>query len=140
MHIRPFDNQTDREAVIALWNRAGLVRPWNDPGNDIDRKLNVQPELFLVGVVGGQIMGALMAGFDGHRGWINYLAIEPVAQGNGHGRALMAVAEDKLRAMGCPKINLQIRAGNTAIIDFYQALGFQEDAVVSMGKRLIPDN
>jgi ribosomal protein S18 acetylase RimI-like enzyme len=139
MHIRPFD-PTDEDAVIRLWERCGLVRPWNDPRKDIRRKLRVRPDLFVVGVLADEIVATVMAGYDGHRGWINYLAVAPEHQGHGLGRAIMAEAERRLRATGCPKINLQIRRTNTGVIAFYEALGYREDDVLSMGKRLISDD
>jgi ribosomal protein S18 acetylase RimI-like enzyme len=125
--------------VIALWARCGLLRPWNDPRKDIARKLRVQRELFLVGVDEGRIVAAAMAGYDGHRGWINYLAVDPLQRGSGCGRALMLEAERRLRELGCPKINVQIRCDNSEAIAFYSRLGFKEDAVVSFGKRLEHD-
>jgi len=140
--IRPFTSD-DTEAVVALWTECGLVRPWNDPHRDIERKLSVQPELFLVATPAdapGTVVGAGMAGFDGHRGWVNYLAVSPALQGSGLGRQLMAVFEERLTAMGCPKLNLQVRAGNDAVIGFYARLGYTDDRTVSMGKRLIADS
>ncbi len=137
--IRPF-TRADTEPVVALWEACGLVRPWNDPRRDIERKLTVQPELFLVAVdQDDRVVGAGMAGFDGHRGRVNYLAVEPVLQGSGLGRAFMAAFEQRLAAMGCPKLNLQVRAGNEQVLGFYEALGYAPDHTVSLGKRLIPD-
>jgi ribosomal protein S18 acetylase RimI-like enzyme len=136
--IRPF-RTADEDAVVALWEKCGLVRPWNDPRRDIARKLTVQPELFLVAVDEGEIVGAGMAGFDGHRGWVNYLAVTPGRQQAGIGRTLMDAFEQRLRALGCPKINLQVRSGNDDVLAFYARLGYTDDAVVSLGKRLIPD-
>ncbi|MEM8807404.1 MAG: GNAT family acetyltransferase [Cyanobacteria bacterium P01_G01_bin.38] len=138
MKIRAFE-RADKAAVVDLWRRCGLLRPWNDPHKDIARKLLVQPESFLVGVIDGQIVAAVMAGFEGHRGWINYLAVDPGHQRQGYGRRLMAEAEARLLALGCPKINLQIRCDNLEAIKFYQRLGFSQDAAVSFGKRLIHD-
>lgn len=135
LDIRPFA-PTDEAAVIALWARCDLIRPWNDPRKDIARKLQVQPELFLVGARAVEIVASVMAGYEGHRGWINYLAVAPEYQGQGFGRALMDAAETRLRALGCPKINLLVRESNTAVIDFYERLGFTRDAVFSFGKRL----
>jgi len=138
MHIRPFD-EADTDAVIALWEASGLLRPWNDPRRDIQRKLEVQRELFLVGESEGRIVAAAMAGYEGHRGWVNYLAVDPGTRGKGYGRELMGHIEQLLEASGCPKINLQVRADNTEAIDFYRALGYEVDAAISMGKRLIAD-
>jgi len=139
MRLRPFE-APDEQAVIDLWSRCGLLRPWNDPRKDIARKLRVQPELFLVVEVEGALAGTVMAGYDGHRGWINYLAVDPAARHRGLGRALMAEAERLLLQRGCPKINLQVRRDNREALAFYQRIGFAEDAVVSLGKRLERDD
>ena len=122
-----------------MWKECGLARAQNDPKADIRRKLAVAPELFLVGDLNGQIVASVMAGYDGHRGWINYLAVAPSLQKLGYGRQIMARAEELLLALGCPKINLQVRTTNGQVIEFYQRLGFAQDDVVSLGKRLIPD-
>ena len=139
MNIRPFQ-PADQESVVDLWSRCGLLRPWNDPRKDIARKLRVQPELFLVLEVDGAVAGTVMAGYEGHRGWLNYLAVDPAARGRGLGRALMAEAERLLRERGCPKINLQVRRENREAIAFYERIGFAEDASVSLGKRLERDD
>jgi ribosomal protein S18 acetylase RimI-like enzyme len=136
--IRPFE-QRDEDAVVALWQACGLVRPWNDPRRDIARKLTVQPDLFLVATDADTIVGAGMAGYDGHRGWVNYLAVAPGLRQLGIGRALMQAFERELLALGCPKVNLQVRAGNDDVLAFYARLGYSDDNVVSLGKRLIPD-
>jgi len=138
VHIRPFE-MADEEAVIALWRRCDLLRPWNDPRKDIRRKMKVRPDLFLVGVLDGVVVATAMAGYDGHRGWIYYLAAEPALWRRGLGRAIMAEAERLLRAEGCPKINLQVRTTNLGVIEFYRRLGFAPDEVVSLGKRLEAD-
>jgi ribosomal protein S18 acetylase RimI-like enzyme len=139
MQIRPFQPQ-DEEAVVSLWRRCGLVRSWNDPRKDIRRKLEVRPEWFLVGLIDGQIVACVMAGYEGHRGWLNYLAVDPEHQRHGLARAIVAEAERLLRAAGCPKINLQIRTSNHGVIEFYRSLGYSTDDVVSMGKRLEHDD
>jgi ribosomal protein S18 acetylase RimI-like enzyme len=144
--IRPFRTE-DTDAVVALWESCGLVRPWNDPRRDIARKLTVQPELFLVAEpepepeprTVASVVAAGMAGFDGHRGWVNYLAVRPDLQGSGLGRTLMAEFERLLTDLGCPKLNLQVRAGNEQVLGFYASLGYTDDRTVSLGKRLIPD-
>ncbi|MBI1312691.1 GNAT family acetyltransferase [bacterium] len=138
MEIRPY-TEADESAVIDLWNRCGLTRPWNDPGKDIARKLKVQSEWFLIGVLDKQIIATVMAGYDGHRGWINYLAVDPARRREGHGRTMMREAENVLLEFGCPKVNLQVRQDNLEAIAFYERIGFTQDAVVSLGKRLIPD-
>jgi ribosomal protein S18 acetylase RimI-like enzyme len=136
--IRPF-RPDDEPAVIGLWCECGLVVPWNDPHLDIQRKRAVQPELFLVGCIGDKIVASVMAGYDGHRGWINYLAVKPGSRRKGIATALMAETEKHLIARGCPKINLQVRSQNTEVIEFYKSIGFSVDDVESLGKRLIID-
>ena len=138
MQIREFQID-DTEATIGLWQNCGLTRPWNDPLRDINRKLAVDPELFLVGTLKNTLIASVMGGYDGHRGWIYYLAIDPDYQGAGYGMRLMQEIEARLLSKGCPKINLQIRAENKAVIDFYSSIGYSEDKTMSMGKRLIPD-
>jgi ribosomal protein S18 acetylase RimI-like enzyme len=130
----------DEAAVIALWRQCGLTRPWNDPGKDIARKLEVDPELFIVAVENGELVGSAMGGYEGHRGWVNYLAVRPDLRRQGIGRKLMLRLEGDLKARGCPKINLQIRTSNLAAVGFYRALGYAADEVVSMGKRLERDD
>jgi ribosomal protein S18 acetylase RimI-like enzyme len=139
MLIRPF-RPDDEAAVIALWQRCDLVRPWNDPHKDIQRKLLVRPDLFLVGIVDDHILASVMAGYEGHRGWLNYLAVDPAHQRRGHARTMVAEAERLLRAAGCPKINLQVRTSNNGVIEFYRKLGYAADEVTSMGKRLEQDD
>jgi ribosomal protein S18 acetylase RimI-like enzyme len=139
VRIRPFQ-ESDTDRVVDLWDRCGLLRPWNDPRKDIARKLEVQRELFLVGEIDGRVMAVVMAGYEGHRGWVNYLAVEPELQGQGLGRQMMAAVERGLAALGCPKVQLQIRRGNLDVVRFYRALGYAEDEVISMGKRLVFDD
>jgi ribosomal protein S18 acetylase RimI-like enzyme len=138
VEIRAFEPR-DHDQVIALWRRCQLVRPTNDPARDIERKLKVQPHLFLVGVVDDQVIASVMAGYEGHRGWINYLAVDSSHQRRGYAGQMMAEAERLLRLEGCPKINLQVRTSNRAVIDFYRHIGFDLDDVVSLGKRLVGD-
>jgi len=138
MQIRPFLD-SDEAAVIALWEAAGLTRSWNDPRRDIARKRAVQREGFLVGTEDDAVMASIMVGYDGHRGWINYLAVAPAHRMKGHARTLMREAERLLEAAGCPKVNLQIRNSNAAVIEFYKAIGYVQDDVVSFGRRLIAD-
>ena len=126
----------DMEAVICLWQECGLVAPQNDPVKDIEMKLRVNPEWFLVGTLAGKIIATCMVGYEGHRGWINYLAVSPNSQRLGIARKIMARAEAVLRDFGCAKINLQVRTSNTGVVDFYRAIGFELDNVVSLGKRL----
>lgn len=136
--LRPYQ-PADEAEVIALWHACDLVRPWNDPQQDIARKLQVNPEWFLVAERERRIVGSIMTGYEGHRGWINYLAVQPDERRRGLGRALMDEAERLLRAAGCPKINLLVRQTNSEVIAFYARLGFTEDAAISLGKRLVHD-
>ena len=138
LSIRPY-HPADADAVVQLWRDCGLTRPWNDPYKDIARKLTVQPNLFLVGTAGYAVVASIMGGYDGHRGWINYLAVAPGYQRRGYATALMQAVERQLVALGCPKINLLVRSGNAAVVAFYRQLAFQQDEVISLGKRLIPD-
>ena len=137
--IRPF-KMNDKFEVVNLWQKCNLCVPWNDPYKDISRKMNVLPELFLVGITDGNIVATVMGGYDGHRGWINYLAVHPKYQKNGFARKILESLENKLKLLGCPKINLQIRNGNNNVISFYEKMGFVDDKVISMGKRLQKDN
>ncbi|PYF83354.1 MULTISPECIES: GNAT family acetyltransferase [Marinomonas] len=139
MNIRPYEEQ-DRKVVIALWNQCGLVAPQNDPNKDIDRKLKVDADLFLVGVVGNEVVATVMGGYEGHRGWINYLAVSPDHQRKGYGQTIMKAVEGLILAKGCPKINLQVRNTNQTVIAFYNAIGYGNDQVVSLGKRFENDN
>ena len=138
MRIRPYA-AGDETAVIALWEKCRLTRPWNDPRKDIARKLAVQPELFLVGVLGEAIVATAMAGYEGHRGWVNYLAVSPEHQRKGLGKTLMREVEARLMERGCPKLNVQVRAANGEALQFYRRLGYAQDEAVALGKRLIPD-
>jgi len=136
--IRSYQS-ADRDAVVALWNHCGLLRPVNDPLKDIDRKQKVGGNLFLVGTVAGQVVAAVMAGYEGHRGWLNYVAVDPGHRQQGFGRQMIREAERLLAAEGCPKVNLQVRAGNTEAIRFYKAIGYAQDEVLCFGKRLEHD-
>ncbi|WP_106813594.1 GNAT family acetyltransferase [Microbacterium timonense] len=136
--IRPFD-VSETEAVVSLWQAVGLTRPWNNPYQDIRRKLSVQPELFLVAVADGAVVGSVMAGYDGHRGWLYYLASDPQRRGQGIGRRLVHEAEERLLAMGCPKVQLMVRPDNGIARGFYDELGYEPFEVWTTGKRLIAD-
>lgn len=138
MQIRPF-NAADETAVVALWEECRLTRPWNNPHKDIARKLAEQPELFLVGVVNEALIATVMAGYEGHRGWVYYLAVAPALRGRGFGRALMQHVEALLVRRGCPKLSLLVRTSNPEAIAFYRHLGYTQDEAVSLGKRLIAD-
>jgi ribosomal protein S18 acetylase RimI-like enzyme len=138
MIVRPYSPQ-DQKAVIELWRKCDLLRPWNNPELDISRKLKVNPELFLVGILDGKIMASAMGGYEGHRGWVNYLAVDPVHQRKGFGRQIMEELEKRLISLGCPKLNLQVRTGNTSALEFYNRIGYKDDNVIGLGKRLIQD-
>ena len=127
------------EAVIELWFKCRLVVPSNNPRRDIERKLKVDRDLFLVGIINGKIIASVMGGYEGNRGWINYLAVDPAHRRKGYGRLIMQEVERRIRAKGCPKINLQVRATNDAVIKFYRSLGYAEDEVIGLGKRLVED-
>ena len=136
--IKPF-KEGDEEALVSLWNMCKLTVPWNNPYKDIARKLKVQAELFLVGYLEDKLIASVMAGYDGHRGWINYFAVHPDFQARGYGKQLMDNVENGLRELGCPKINLQIREENDKVFSYYQKLGFVEEKRINMGKRLEDD-
>lgn len=130
----------DEEAVVSLWSASGLLRPWNDPRKNIQRKSAVRPDLFLVATEDDVIVGSVMAGYDGHRGWVYYLAVAPSARRQGVGRLLMSEVEQRLLAEGCPKVNLQVRTGNDEAMAFCEALEYSVDDVVGLGKRLVNDD
>lgn len=136
--VRPF-SLSDTDAVVALWQETGLTRPWNNPYQDISRKLTVQPELFLVATEEGALVGTVMAGYDGHRGWLYYLAAAASHRGRGVGRLLVAEAERLLEALGCPKVQLMVRPDNTGARGFYDALGYEPFETWATGKRLVVD-
>lgn len=138
MKIRKF-SESDRKAVIHLWQVCELTRPWNNPDLDISRKLSVQAELFLVGELEGDVVASVMGGYDGHRGSVFYLAVAPHCQGRGYGSSLMAEIQQLLVSMGCPKLNIVVRTSNSKVLEFYKHLGYETDDVISLGKRLIPD-
>ncbi len=136
--------ETDQQQVIELWQACGLLRPWNNPTLDILRKQSVGADLFLVATKQQpekqQITAAVMGGYDGHRGWMNYLAVSPEQRGTGLGRRIVLALESRLLQLGCPKLNLQVRSDNESVIGFYGSLGYIQDDVVSFGKRLIADD
>lgn len=136
LEIRPFIEK-DEQAVAALWRRVFPDSPpWNVPEEDIRRKLSVQRDLFLVAMRGSELVGTAMAGYDGHRGWVYYLAVSPEHRRQGVGRALMKRVEESLAEMSCPKLNLQVRASNAQAVSFYRHLGYDVEDRISMGKRL----
>ena len=125
----------DIEAVVALWERCGLTRPWNDPRADIALARRTPTSTVLVGRADGAIVATAMAGSDGHRGWVYYLGVDPAAQGAGRGREIMQASEHWLRALGVPKMQLMVRGENGAARGFYQALGYELQDTVVLGKR-----
>lgn len=139
MKIRAYQ-PSDEAAVISLWDVCGLIRPWNDPREDISRKLAEQPELFLVGTAEDELVASAMAGYDGHRGWVYYFAVAPEHREQAFGRMLMQEVERRLIERGCPKLNLQVRSSNAGVVDFYRKLGYAQDDVISLGRRLIQDD
>ena len=139
MKIRPFDI-SDQAAVIELWKACQLVVPWNDPSKDIARKLKVDDDLFLVGECDGEIIATVMGGYEGHRGWINYLAVSPKHRKQGYARKIVKHVEELIQARGCPKINLMIRATNSEAEAFYKSIGYVAETSIALGKRLEPDN
>ena len=132
-------SESDEDDVIQLWQECGLVVPWNDPQCDIERKQTVQSELFLIGLINKEIIATAMVGYEGHRGWVNYLAVKPKYQRHGIGKQMMEEAERRLLKLGCPKLQVQIRNTNDGVIKFYRKLGYLQDEVVNLGKRLIFD-
>ena len=136
IEIRPYESK-DHAQVVALWSDVFKDDPpWNEPASMIRRKLTVQPELFLVAVVDDQVVGTVMAGFDGVRGWIHHLAVQRSHRRQGVASSLMSTAEKGLEIAGCPKVNLQVRATNSEIIAFYRSLGYELEERASLGKRL----
>ena len=134
--IRPF-REEDQDNVIQLWDKVFPdAPPHNNPARDIRTKREVQPELFLIAVVEEVIVGTAMAGFDGHRGWVYYLGVDPDFQRRGIGTALMKRVESRLLGLGCPKLNLQIRSNNDEVQAFYESLGYFLEDRLSMGKKI----
>ena len=125
-----------QDAVVDLWRKCNLVVPQNDPVEDIQRKLVFQPDLFFVALLDSKVIGSIMVGYEGHRGWMNYLAVLPEHQRQGYGRKLVEKAVDELKRLGCLKVNLQVRRSNVSVVEFYEHLGFKDDDVVGLGKRL----
>lgn len=140
--IRPFV-PADTEPVVALWEACELTRPWNDPRIDLARAHAWLPELLLVAdtelAAEPAIVGTVMAGYDGHRGWLYSLAVDPAHRGRGIARDLITRAERGLAQLGCPKINLMVRADNEAVIGFYDRLGFDRSDVTVL-QRAVPQS
>jgi ribosomal protein S18 acetylase RimI-like enzyme len=139
LEIRAY-RESDEADVTALWtNIFPDARAWNQPRAYIERKLGVQRELFLVGVRDGRVIATVLAGYDGVRGWIYHLAVVPEMRRHGIGRAMMRAAEARLRALGCPKINLQVLSANSEVVRFYESIGYAVEDRISMGRRLEPE-
>ena len=126
----------DESAVIALWEAAGLTRPWNDPGRDFERALAVPNAAVLILATADAVVASVMVGYDGHRGWVYYLAVAPGHRRGGLGRRLMDAAETWLRRRGAPKIQLMVREDNVEALGFYEALGLERQKVVTLGRFL----
>ncbi len=124
---------------MALWSICELTRPWNNPHRDIDRKLARDGDNLLVLEEDNRLIGSVMVGYEGHRGWVNYLAVHPDHRRQGLGRLLMDEAERRLRDLRCAKVNLQVRASNETAREFYRQIGYTVDEAVSFGKRLEHD-
>lgn len=136
--IRTIENK-DIDTVVELWEICNITRPWNHPETDIFRKMNQKDDLFLVAEKDNNVIASIMGGYDGHRGWIHYLAVHPDHQRLGIATALIQNIEKRLIAIGCPKIQLMVRPENTSVIHFYETLDFEEIESVCLGKRLIQD-
>jgi len=126
----------ERDALVALWGDAGLIRPWNDPRADIALARRGPHSTILVARVDGALVGSVMVGHDGHRGWIYYLAVAPHRARQGLGRVLTTAAEDWLRARGVPKLMLMVRPENAGVRAFYSAAGYEEEERIVFSKRL----
>ena len=129
-------NSNYQKAVIDLWKKCNLIVPPNDPVEDIQKKLDFQPELLFVALLNGQLIGSVMVGYEGHRGWLNYVAVLPNYQRQGYGKKLVGKAIVELRKLGCLKVNVQVRKNNPSAIEFYKRLGFKDDNVTGLGMRL----
>lgn len=122
--------------AVALWTEAGLTRPWNDAAGDFLRAV-AGPASAVLGVRdGGELVGSAMVGHDGHRGWVYYLAVAASARGRGLGKELMGAAEAWLVERGLPKIQFMVRSDNTAVLDFYDHLGYAKQDCLVLGRRL----
>lgn len=136
VQVREFA-ESDRATVIALWERVFRDDPpHNAPAAMIRRKLATQRELFLVATCESRVVGTVLGGYDGVRGWVYHLAVEAGLRRQGIGRALMREVEQLLAARGCPKLNLQVRAGNQGVVRFYESLGYAVEVRVSLGRLL----
>jgi ribosomal protein S18 acetylase RimI-like enzyme len=135
MQIAPL-SPTQYEAAVALWREVGLTRPWNDPIDDLERAAARSGSTVLAATEGDRLLATAMVGHDGHRGWVYYVAVTPTARGRGLGRAIMQACERWLAQRDVPKLNLMVRGDNAAANAFYAALGYRQDDVVVLAKRL----
>jgi ribosomal protein S18 acetylase RimI-like enzyme len=135
LSVAPIED-VDIAAVIALWQRCDLTRPWNDPAADIAMARRGANATVLVGRDGGDIVASVLVGHDGHRGWVYYVSVDPERRAKGYGRAIMNAAEDWLRELGVEKLQLMVRAGNAKVQAFYETLDYQEQARVIYAKWL----
>lgn len=136
MQIRVYEEK-DRSEVISLWREVfAYTMPYNDPALVIDRKLAFQRELFFVALLDDQVVGTVMGGYDGHRGWIYALAVDARRRGHGVGESLMRHLEKALADLGCVKINLQVLASNRNVVAFYEKVGYRVEEQISMGRVL----
>lgn len=124
------------DSVIALWKACDLTRPWNDPAADYQMALATETSDILLARKEGALIASVMVGFDGHRGWVYYLAVAPEHRRDGLGRIMMAAAEKWLKDRAAPKIQLMVRDDNAQAIGFYKALGYETQPVVTIGKRI----
>lgn len=137
--IRTYQSE-DEFDVISLWQDCGLIVPWNDPRTDIARKQSDSPDLFFIGTLDGEVIASCMAGYDGHRGWMYYLAVKNSHQGKGYASMLVRHIESALIERGCPKVELMVRKTNESVISFYESIGYSFDPVIVLSKRLIEDS
>lgn len=134
--IRSYQEK-DRRGLLSLWTEIfPASSPHNDPATSLDKKLRTDPDLLLVSVIDDKVIGSVMGGFDGHRGWIYSLAVSPSLRRKGMASALMAAIEAKLRERGCLKVNLQVLSSNHEVVALYKELGFHVEERISMGKKL----
>ena len=137
MMIVVFDS-AHTEAVVQLWMRCGLTVPWNKHYQDIQRKQQYNPDGFLLGLIDDNVVASVMYGYDGHRGSVYYLAVDPKYQGRGFGKQIMTEVESRLHLLGCPKLNLMVRSSNEEVLGFYATREYKQDPVVVLSKRLAP--
>jgi len=136
--LRAYQSSDERK-VIQLWQQCGLIVPWNNPQEDIKRKMADSPDMFIIGEIDDALVSTCMYGYDGHRGWVYYLAVKPELQRKRMASEMMKYVEDKLKSLGCPKINLMVRETNTSVKTFYYSIGYNDDPVVVLSRRLDKD-